>query len=37
MDQQLEERLRVYEQENLASPDIVNFVRGMSDSSYLVG
>ncbi|MFL5625617.1 MAG: hypothetical protein ACJ788_08480 [Ktedonobacteraceae bacterium] len=29
MDQQLEERLRVYEQENLASPDIVNFVRGI--------
>jgi hypothetical protein len=27
MDQQLQERLRVYEQENLASPDIVNFVR----------
>jgi len=27
MDLQLEERLRVYEQENLASPDIVNFVR----------
>ena len=29
MVQQLEERLRVYEQENLASPDIVNFVRGI--------
>ena len=29
MDQQLEERLRVYEQENLASPDIVNFVHGI--------
>lgn len=26
MDQQIEERLRVYKQENLASPDIVNFV-----------
>ena len=29
MDQQLEERLRVFEQENLVSPDIVNFVRGI--------
>jgi hypothetical protein len=27
MDQQLQERLRVYEQEDLASPDIVNLVR----------
>jgi hypothetical protein len=27
MDQQLRERFRVYEQENLASPEIVNFVR----------
>jgi hypothetical protein len=27
MDQQLQERFRVYEQENLASPEIVNFVR----------
>lgn len=29
MDQQLEERLRVYKQENLATPDIVNFVRSI--------
>ncbi len=27
MDQKLQERLRVYEQENLASPDVVDFVR----------
>ena len=27
MDQQLQERFRVYEQEGLASPEIVNFVR----------
>ena len=29
MDQQIQERLRVYEQEGLASPDIVKFVRNI--------